>query len=224
MIGIQIWKPQGATDMADNKNEHVVIAIFSSEEIAHQAADTLKNWDKATEEIKLGAVGVMTADADGKVQLHIGRKAGKGAAIGAVVGVIATVLTGGVAVLGAGLLAGGTVGGVLGAFAKKSTNLTKDEIDEIGADLKDGKAAVIVTCDEYEVESTADQLTKVGGKIKSYVVSADAMSAAVAAGTGETAAPLSPAERATAEVESAEPDVPPADKEHGTIVPPPAPF
>lgn len=210
--------------MTENKNDHVVIAFFSSEEIAQQAADKIKNWDKATTEIQLGAVGVMTADADGKVHVKIGRKTGKGAAIGAIAGVIGGVLTGGVLILGAGLFAGGALGGIFGSFFKKSTHLTKEEVEQIGADLKSGKAAVIVTCDEYEVESTTDQLTKLGGVVKSYVVSEQEVNAAVASGAGDAVVDLTPAERAAAEVENAESGSASDDKDKGIIVPPPAPF
>jgi hypothetical protein len=63
-----------------------------------------------------------------------------------------------------------------------------------------------------------------GGSVKSYVVSSEAVDEAIASGAAAVATAASPAERATAEVEHAEPDLAPEDKDHGTIVPPPAPF
>jgi hypothetical protein len=35
--------------MSDNKNEHVVIAVFTNEDAADQAAIALKNWEKKNE-------------------------------------------------------------------------------------------------------------------------------------------------------------------------------
>jgi hypothetical protein len=43
---------------------------------------------------------------------------------------------------------GGATGGVVGAFMKKSTHLTKEEIAQIGAELDAGRVAVVATCDE----------------------------------------------------------------------------
>ena len=103
--------------MADNKdlNENVVIGFFADKDAADEAIDGLKQWDKANDHIKFGAIGTITKDGD-KVKTHVGRKTGKGLLIGATVGVIATVLTGGAAVLGATAL-----GGVMGAFFHKSS-------------------------------------------------------------------------------------------------------
>lgn len=206
--------------MAENKNDHVIIAFFSSEEVAHSAAETLKGWDKANEEVKLGAVGVMTANPEGKISFHVGRKTGKGATIGAIVGVIAGVVSGGLSILG-GLIAGGAIGAITGSFFKKSTHLTKEEIEKIGEELKSGKGAVIVTCDDFEVDGTVAQLAKLGGDVKAYDVSADAIADAAAAGAGDAAAALTPAERATQEVANAELDAPPPPEKHGPEAPPP---
>ncbi|HNU06031.1 MAG TPA: hypothetical protein PKL67_17990 [Anaerolineae bacterium] len=168
--------------MSENKNDHVVVAFYDSAEIADQAVASLKAWDKASDDIKLGAVGVLAAAPDGKIKTHVGRKSGKGAKTGAIVGVIAGVLSGGVTLVG-GLIGGALAGGVLGGFFKKGTNLTEDEINNIGEELKRGKYAVVVTCDEDELPATKDQLQMVGGVIWTYEVSAEAMTAAAEAAT-----------------------------------------
>lgn len=172
--------------MSENKNDHVVVAFYDSAEAADRAAESLKAWDKASDDIKLGAVGVLVATPEGKIKSHVGRKTGKGAKTGAIVGVIAGVLSGGVTLVG-GLVGGAIAGGVLGGFFKKSTNLTEDEINNIGEELKQGKVAVVVTCDEDELAATKDQLQMVGGVIWTYEVSAEAMTAAAEA---ETAAEM----------------------------------
>jgi hypothetical protein len=46
--------------MAENKNQHVVVAFFDSEPAAEAAVEALKRWDKAGDEIKLGAIGTIT--------------------------------------------------------------------------------------------------------------------------------------------------------------------
>jgi hypothetical protein len=44
-----------AAPTADDKNVQLVLAYFASKEQAEQAADALKGWDKANEDVKLGA-------------------------------------------------------------------------------------------------------------------------------------------------------------------------
>jgi hypothetical protein len=166
--------------MSENKNDNVVVAFFASEEAAEMAAGYLQNWDKASDDIKLGAVGTMVATPDGKIKTHVGRKAGKGAKTGAIVGIIAGVFTGGLTVVG-GLVGGSVLGGVMGAFFKKSTNLTEDELNKIAEELKRGKAAVVVTCDDHEVAATQDHLAMSGGTVWTYQVPAEALDEAAAA-------------------------------------------
>lgn len=168
--------------MSENKNDHVVVAFFPSEEAASQAADALKDWDKASDDVKLGAVGALSATPDGKIKSHVGRKTGKGAKTGAILGVIAGVLSGGVTLVG-GLVGGALAGGALGSFFKKGTNLTEDQINAIGEELKSGKYAVVVTCDESELAATRDHLEMAGGTIWTYEVSPEAMEAAAEAET-----------------------------------------
>jgi hypothetical protein len=170
--------------MSENKNDHVVVALFASAEAAETAAEYLQNWDKASDDIKLGAVGIMVATPEGKIKTHVGRKAGKGAKTGAIVGMVAGVLTGGVTVIG-GLVGGSVLGGVTGAFFKKSTNLTEDEMNKIAEELKSGKAAVVVTCDDHEVAATQDHLAMSGGTVWTYQVPAEALDEAAAATWGE---------------------------------------
>ena len=75
------------------KNKQLVLAFFESETAAKQAAEGLKQWDKAHPDVKAGAVGVIAKDAKGKVKEDLlGPRAGKkGAGIGLILGVIAAV-------------------------------------------------------------------------------------------------------------------------------------
>jgi hypothetical protein len=157
--------------MSENQdlNENVVIGFFANKDAADEAIDGLKHWDKINDHIKLGAIGTITKDGD-KIKTHVGRRTGKGALIGAGVGVIAAVLTGGASIIGTTVL-----GGALGAFFKKSTGLTKEDIQEIGAELDAGKVAVLVPCDEHEIESATDFLKASGATVSVYRVPTEAL-------------------------------------------------
>ena len=151
-------------------NENVVIGFFEDQATADYAIDGLKKWDKVNDHIKFGAIGTITKDGD-KVKTHVGRKAGKGALIGATLGVIGAVLTGGVSII-----ATTAVGGALGAFFKKSMSLTKEEINQIGQELDAGKVAVVVPCDEHEIESAEEYLkASRGTNIRTYRVPTEAL-------------------------------------------------
>jgi hypothetical protein len=65
-----------------------------------------------------------------------------------------------------------------GAFFKKDTGLTKDEIDKIGKALDGGQVAVVVTCTKDDVADVSKELTKAGGTVKTYAVKGGDMTAA----------------------------------------------
>ena len=66
--------------------KQVVLGVFADEAAADAAAQSLKDWDKLDDDVKLHAIGVLVLDSDGKVKTHkLGRRAwGKGAGIGVV--------------------------------------------------------------------------------------------------------------------------------------------
>jgi uncharacterized membrane protein len=164
-----------------NKNHSVVVAIFDSEASAERARDALKVWDKADDDIKLGAIGIITFE-DGKVKTHVGRQAGKGAVVGATVGVIAALLPA-VGLVG-GALVGTTGGAVVGALVKKNLNLSKDDLQQIAEHLGQGKAALVATADEDEIAAVTAQVESLGGKTKRHdipVEGLDEMQAALEA-------------------------------------------
>jgi uncharacterized membrane protein len=158
--------------MSGNKNEHVVMAFFSSREAAEVAANALKDWDHANKEVKLGAIGIIYKE-EGEIKTQVPRNAGKGAVVGIVLGAMAAVL-GPVALLGAAVT-GGTLGGVIGAFFKKSINLDEAALQQIGAQLDAGKVGVIVAVDEHEMAPTAAQLAGAGGAVQQFAVPAEAL-------------------------------------------------
>ncbi|MFN8497403.1 MAG: DUF1269 domain-containing protein [Anaerolineae bacterium] len=186
--------------MSDNKNEHVVIALFDNQQFADYGIDHLKQWDRANDEVKIGVIGTIFKKGD-KVKTHVAHKTGGGAKVGLVLGVIAAILSGGTTLI-AGAVAGGVAGGVAGSFFKKSLHLTKEETDALGQELDRGRVAVVVTCDEAEVEAVSQQLTQWGGDVKGYAVPTEAVAEAAAAlpeTTEEPAADEAAAAEATAQ-------------------------
>ena len=192
--------------MAENKNDHLVVAYFDSKDQAEQAADSLKSWDKANEDIKLGAMAVVSKNEKGKVEnTDLGpRNTGKGAAIGVIAGAAAGLLSGGLTVVGGALL-GGILGGGVGALNKQGIGLSQEDLDRMSSELDAGHAALLAMADEVEVADTTAELTRLGGRAQSSPVAPEAVAQA------EQALNAAPAQTATSEA--------PADT---STTPPPA--
>jgi uncharacterized membrane protein len=165
--------------MADNKNEHLVVAYFDSKEQAEQAADSLKGWDKANDDIKMGAIAVLSKNDKGKIETtKMGpRNTGKGAKIGVIVGVIAGILTGGLSLVG-GAIWGAVLGSAAGTLSKKGIGLSKEEVERMGGELDNGHAALLAMVDENEVTDTTAELTRLGGKAQASEVAPEAVAQA----------------------------------------------
>ena len=149
--------------MSDNKNEHVVIAVFTNEDAADQAIIALQNWEMINDDVKFGAIGTIYKKGD-KVKVKRPRKASEWGEGGVIIGAIAALLSGGMILIGGFL--GGAVGGILGAFVHKSIGLSKEEVQQLGSQLDDGKVAVVVTCDANKAEGASEVLTQEGGQVK----------------------------------------------------------
>jgi uncharacterized membrane protein len=182
--------------------KELVLAFFENEAAADAAVDAVKQWDKASKEIKLGAIGILVKDDKGKIKTHkLGkRKTGTGAVIFA----LAAALTG-----GASLLAGAVFGGIVGSFFRKGLGLSKDELASIGGKLDGGKAAVCILAAPDEAAAVAAKLTELGGATESHELSEEV---AQEAETAAAEMPEAEAEEgavaeaeAPAEDESAEP-------------------
>jgi uncharacterized membrane protein len=166
-------------------DKQVVLAIFKDEAAADAAVETLKQWDKADDDIKLNAIGVLVLDDKGKIKTHkLGRRStGKGAGIGLVLAVIAPPT----------LLAGVLGGGVLGALHHKGLGIADDERDRLAAQLGDGKAAVGVLAADIDATAVSAKLTELGGSAEVITVSEEAVAevdeAAPAVEAAEASAP-----------------------------------
>lgn len=160
-----------------NKNKNVIIAYFESAEKAGAAAEGLKSWDKANEAIKLGGIGIIS-QVDGKLETqNVGAVAtGTGAKVGTAIGLVTGILSGGITLIG-GALAGVAGGAVLGSLKHKSLGLTDGDMETFKNELTGGKAALVVTADDDEVNDTLQEIEKLGGKVVSYTADRDAMEA-----------------------------------------------
>jgi hypothetical protein len=165
--------------MADTQ---VVLGIFADEAAADAAVESLKAWDKISDEVKLSAIGVLVVDDAGQIKEHkLGSRSGKkGAGIGLVLAIVAPPT----------LLAGIVGGGILGHFHHKALGLTDADRQRIETELTSGKAAVGVLVPTTEAGAVAGKLTELGGDVEAHDVSDEALEAVAAA--APDAAPTEP--------------------------------
>ena len=148
--------------------KQLVLAFFGNEAAADEAVKAIKGWDKASKEVKLGAIGVLVKDEKGKIKTHkLGKRKTGG---GAVLGVLAAVLTGGISLLG-----GAVAGGILGAFFHKGLGMSKDDLARINTELDGGKAAVGILAKPDEAAGVTAKLAELGGVPETHEVSDEAV-------------------------------------------------
>jgi hypothetical protein len=163
--GWQISIIKGDSVMA---KKQLVLAFFANEAAADEAVNVIKGWDKASKDVKLGAIGVLVKDDKGKIKTHKLGKRKTGA--GAVLGALAAVLTG-----GATLWGGAVVGGILGALFHKGLGLSKDDLARIDKELDGGKAAVGILAQADEATGVSAKLAELGGAPETHEVSDEAL-------------------------------------------------
>ena len=170
--------------------KQVVVAIFPDEAAADTAAQSLKDWDKLDDDVKLNAIGILVLDENGKIKTHkIGRRSwGKGAGIGVVLAALTPPT----------LLAGALAGGVLGGLHHKGLGVDSDEREQISDALTNGRAAVGALVAETQAPGVSDKLTELGGE--PHV--------------------LTPSDEAVAEVDAAAPQVEAAEAAEPPAPPP----
>jgi uncharacterized membrane protein len=177
-----------------NSPEHAVIAVFDDIAQAEQAAHDIMSWDKSNEDIKLGAIGLLTREVGDwgqgqiKTRNFSSRNTGKGAKVGMALGVLAAVFSGGLTLI-PGAIAGAVAGGAVGSLSRKGLGVSDEELQQLAEELEGGRAALLVMCDEAEVKATTDYLVASGGKPQSYVISEADLQAASAAVSANTSAP-----------------------------------
>jgi uncharacterized membrane protein len=177
------------------KNQ-LVLAFFANEDAADDAVKAIKQWDKASKEIKLGSIGVLVKDDKGKVKTDkLGARHTKTGVAG---GVLAAVLSGGVS-----LLAGVVAGGLLGATLHKGLGLSKDDSARIDGELDGGRAAVCILANSEEAQAVSAKLVELGGQAETHEVTDAALDEAAAAVAAEPAATGPAAPEASAHTDEA---------------------
>jgi uncharacterized membrane protein len=179
--------------MADQPQLHLILAFFDKEEDADRAAEALQAFDKASEEVKYGAIGVLVKGPDGRIKEHkMGpRVTAKGVGIGVLFGLLVAAMPG-VALLG-GIVGFGALGGLIGTFTHKGLGLFNEDLKRYSAELDAGHAAVGVMADESESKSTVEMLQGWGGRVEAIPVSDEALATAKAAADAADAAAPAPA-------------------------------
>ena len=136
-------------------DKQIVVAIFPDEAAADTAAQSLKDWDKLDDDVKLNAIGILVLDENGKIKTQkIGRRSwGKGAGIGGIA-----------ALTPPGLLAGALAGGVPGAPRQGTRGRQRRaRRDRRGADERLRPVGSLVA--ETEASAVSDKLTELGGEL-----------------------------------------------------------
>src|SRR6478672_1616642 len=161
--------------MPGTDTEHALIATFVDATQAEQAAKDLMGWDKANDDIKLGAIGLLTREVGSWGQSEIktknlsARNTGKGAKVGMALGVLAAVLSGGLTLIPTAI-GGAVAGGAVGALSRKGLGMSDEEFQQLSSELDGGRAALLVMCDEDEVQPTTEYLSAAGGRPRSHAI------------------------------------------------------
>jgi uncharacterized membrane protein/predicted flap endonuclease-1-like 5' DNA nuclease len=156
--------------MAENNNDKLVIAYYVNTAAARAAAEDLKQWDKENDDVKLGAIGIITLDThSGEVEVEeVGqRNTRKGALWGTAIGAGLGILTAGLALI-PGMLIGAAVGAGAGALDHKNLGMSDEDITKLAEHLKHGGAALGVMCDDFEVAATKAKMLAEGGQSTAY--------------------------------------------------------
>jgi hypothetical protein len=150
--------------MLDNQNK-LVWSVFADKDAAETAVDEMKSWDKASKDIKLGAIGGVYKNKKGniKTKKYGRRNLGKGAGVGAVLGVLGAALP--AVTLVGGLVAGTAAGATIGIFNKKSLGLSHEDLKKI-SDAITGDQVLLLALADDEAEATGliDIMNRNGGQ------------------------------------------------------------
>jgi uncharacterized membrane protein len=156
--------PRKVREESGGDKQQLVLAFFDTEDAADQAAKALKDWEKATEYMKVDAIGVLVKDDKGQVKEHkLGKRAGKrGMGVGVALGVVAAIPTGGLSLVG-GVLGGAGGGAAIGEFFHKGLKMTDEDSARIAHELDAGHAAVGVLSWNSDTEAVSKKLNDLGG-------------------------------------------------------------
>jgi uncharacterized membrane protein len=154
--------------MTDSEQpKYFVWATFDSPDAALAAGKELRTWDKKSEEVRFGDIGVayLTEKGKPKVKRFDAPTAGTGALTGILLGGVAALLT------PVGLIAAATLGGLTGElvdlFHQKGLGLTDEQKSQIKSSLEAGKGLLVMLVEEYQVTPAVTRLAELGGAVQS---------------------------------------------------------
>lgn len=150
--------------MSDNQQK-LVWAIFEGKNDSEAAIAEMKSWDKASKDIKLGAIGAVYKTKKGKIKTkkYGSRNFGKGAGVGAVLGVLGAALP--AVTLVGGLVAGTIAGATVGLFNKKSLGLSNADLKQISDSIQGDQVLLLALADdEEEAAGLMEIMTRHGGQ------------------------------------------------------------
>jgi uncharacterized membrane protein len=156
-----------------------VIAAFDSVGEAEQAAKDLMGWDKANDDVKLGAIGLLTKDDKGEIKTknYSSRQTGRGAKVGIGLGALAAVFSGGLTLV-PGVVGGAVAGGGAGTLFRKGLGVSDADLQRLGSELDGGHAALLVMCSPDDAEATSEYLQAAGGRPQTSTISEGDLAAA----------------------------------------------
>ncbi len=173
-----------------NKNDKLVVAYYQNIPTAGGAAQELMAWDEADDDVKLGAVAIMSYDPleDTLKSEEIGqRNTKKGALWGTAIGATLGLLTGGIALI-PGLIIGAGAGAALGAIDHDDVLMSDGEASAMLERLRRGAGAVAVMADDFEVEPVKLFLARLGGDVDDFTLPEETAAAVTAAAAAQTRA------------------------------------
>ena len=170
--------------MSATEQMHFVWATFPTEAEALAAGKALRNWDKESDDVRFGDIGVLHLSDKGKLKVKRfdAPSSGKGALIG--------IMLGGLAALVAplSLIVAATVGGLTGelvdSFHQKGLGLNSEQKSQIKSSLEAGKGLVVMLVNDFEVGPAKTRLAELGGQVDS--AAADAANFSEHKALGET--------------------------------------
>ena len=133
----------------------LVLAFFTNEDEADYAVNEVKGWDKASKEVKLGAIGVLVKDDKGKIKTHkLGARQGQDWRD--------PLRPGRTPERGHDGLGGAVLGGILGSLFHKGLGLSEEDLARIDGDLSGGKAAVAILANADEAAARLREAGRAG--------------------------------------------------------------
>lgn len=153
------------------KDTQLLVAYFPTADEAKAAAKQLKEWDKESKYVQLGAISIVTMNKKGELkEENVGARAGgKGAKWGVIAGAALGILSGGVTLIG-GALVGLAAGGLGGSFLHKAIGMSDEDQARLENHLKQGGAALALMMDEEEMEATVYELGQLDADVDTYNV------------------------------------------------------